>query len=191
MSHPYALNPAQRISLIAVFTALILATNYALIYLPNVKLMDALVFVSSYIFGLAVGVSVAVLAWLVYGFINPYGAAGYILPALMAGEALYALGGCIARRRWRPTEVRSGRRALQLGSLGLLLTFGYDLETNIFTALLLGSPLLPVLILGVPFAVAHELSNFAFFAVLTPALVAAARRTPLGKAALLEGHELP
>lgn len=191
MSHPYSLQPAQRVSVTALFTALILATNYALINLPNVKPMDALVFVSSYIFGLGVGLSVALLTWLVYGFINPYGAAGYILPALMAGEALYALGGYIARRKWRPAEVGSGRRALQLGSLGLLLSFAYDLETNIVTALLLGSPLLPVLILGVPFAVAHELSDFAFFAVLAPALVAAARRTPLGKAALLDGHGLP
>jgi hypothetical protein len=185
MSHPSPLHPAQRISVVAIFTSLILATNYALINVPNVKLMDVLVFTCSYLFGLATGLAVASLSWLVYGFVNPYGSAGYLLPALIAGEALYAIGGALARRRWPPSSMGRPGRWLQLGSLGLLLAFAYDLETNYFTALLIRSPFIPVLLLGVPFAVLHELSDFAFFGLAAPALIAAALRTPLGRWALL------
>ena len=41
----------------AVMTAACLATNYALVGVPNVKLMDLLVFASGFLFGTKVGVS--------------------------------------------------------------------------------------------------------------------------------------
>jgi hypothetical protein len=40
----------MRVALIAVFTALSLGTNYAMIDLWNIKLMDALVFISAFLF---------------------------------------------------------------------------------------------------------------------------------------------
>ena len=51
----------KEIAFISVFTAIIVASNYALIAFPQVKLMDSLVFISGYLFGFPVAASIAVL----------------------------------------------------------------------------------------------------------------------------------
>jgi len=85
--------------LIPVFTALSLATNYAMIDIPNVKLMDAFVFIAAFLFGLQVGLGTAVSIWAVYGFVNPYGQDDLMLLLfLMTGECLYALAGALLSR---------------------------------------------------------------------------------------------
>ena len=89
----------MRIALIPVFTALSLATNYAMIDIPNVKLMDAFVFIAAFLFGLQVGLGTAVSIWAVYGFVNPYGQDDLMLLLfLMTGECLYALAGALLSR---------------------------------------------------------------------------------------------
>ncbi|TMI27407.1 hypothetical protein E6H36_03615 [Candidatus Bathyarchaeota archaeon] len=86
-------------ALVAVFAAISLASNYAMIGIVNVKLMDTLVFLAAFLFGLRIGVGVAVVSWGVYGFINPYGADDLILLSfLVAGECFYAITGFALRR---------------------------------------------------------------------------------------------
>src|SRR6266568_1019214 len=46
---------STKVMITAVFTALALATNYALIGIPNVKIMDTLVFIAALFFGLRLG----------------------------------------------------------------------------------------------------------------------------------------
>ena len=76
-----------------------LATNYAMIDIPNVKLMDAFVFIAAFLFGLKVGLGTAISIWAVYGFINPYGQDDLtLLLFLMAGECLYAVSGALLSR---------------------------------------------------------------------------------------------
>jgi len=88
-----------RTALIPVFTALSLATNYAMIDIPNVKLMDAFVFIAAFLFGLEVGIGTAISIWAVYGFINPYGQDDLtLLLFLMTGECLYAVAGALLSR---------------------------------------------------------------------------------------------
>ena len=87
------------------FVALILASNYALASMPNVKLFDLLVFVAGYTLGLRRGITVAVAAWLVYGQISPWGVAQpQLLATLMVSEALFAGAGVAAQeiRERRP-----------------------------------------------------------------------------------------
>ncbi len=89
----------MRTALIPVFTALSLATNYAMIDIPNVKLMDAFVFIAAFLFGLEVGLGTAISIWAVYGFINPYGQDDLtLLLFLMTGECLYAIAGALLSR---------------------------------------------------------------------------------------------
>ncbi len=89
----------MKVAMIAVFTAVSLGTNYAMIDVPNVKLMDALVFTAAFLFGLDVGVGSAVSIWAIYGFVNPYGQADFItLFFVMVGECFYALAGGLLRR---------------------------------------------------------------------------------------------
>ncbi len=93
----------MKVAVIAVFTALSLSTNYLMIDAPNIKLMDSLIFIAGFLFGLDVGVATAVSVWLVYGFVNPYGQDGIVLLLfLIAGECFYAVAGALLRRTTRP-----------------------------------------------------------------------------------------
>ena len=70
-----------------------------MIDIPNVKLMDAFVFIAAFLFGLEVGIGTAFSIWAVYGFINPYGQDDLtLLLFLMTGECLYAVAGALLSR---------------------------------------------------------------------------------------------
>jgi len=171
------LNPAplvgsRKIAAISMFTALAVATDYAMLPLANVKVMDSIVFVCALSFGLEVGVSVGALAWLVYGEVNPLGPDGGLLLLILIGsETIYAFLGWLVRRSFSPDAFALPVRSLFWGSLGLVGAFAYDLVTNIAPPLVSGSSLrVAVLFLvpAAPFMVAHEVSDFVFFAVIAP-----------------------
>jgi hypothetical protein len=163
--------------IVAVFTALSLATNYALIGFQNIKLMDTLVFVVAFLFGIRLGIGVAVSTWLVYGLVNPNGVDGpIILSFLILGECFYALsGGLLSRspvgqelsgakptrkhskttsrtREWREIGARVRKlnptRSLVFALVGLQATFGYDLLTNFASWLFLTTSLYQAFIIG-------------------------------------------
>jgi hypothetical protein len=184
MSHPglkaLSLSRTRKIAVISLFTALAITTDYAMLPLSNVKLMDSIVFVSALAFGLPVGVAVGGLTWVVYGSINPLGSdGGLLLVVLVASESIYALLGCAARRLLGFDESRIPVRSMLWGSLGLIGAFLYDVSTIVSPSLLIGEPVkvaIASLLPAAPFMVAHELSDFVFFAVAAPAMYAAIRR---------------
>jgi hypothetical protein len=181
--------PTSKVALIAVFTALALGTNYLMIDVPNVKLMDSLVFISGFLFGLDVGVATGTSIWLVYGFVNPYGQdSPLLLLFLVAGESFYAIAGALLRRTSAGTQLMMNgnycHATIVFGVLGLVTTFAYDALTNfgdklpftnsLYQAFLIG------MITGAPFALFHELSNSVFFATIVPGALYATRRFRLG-----------
>jgi hypothetical protein len=224
----------MRVALIAVFTALSLGTNYVMIDIPNVKLMDSFVFIAAFLFGLEVGLGSAISIWIIYGFINPWGQAGFpLFFFLVIGECFYAIAGAFLRRlpaveellrnrSWknahglprakvvavgqsgnrvrrfvykRYTEIMGrlrqafvhllpyGRMSLLFGTVGFQATFAYDALTNFGDKLLVTSSLYQAFIIGmitgVPFAILHEASNLAFFAIVVPMAIATSRRIGL------------
>jgi len=161
------LNGTQRTAVAALLASSAIATNYLLIGVVNVKLMDLIVFAAGFLLGAGAGAGVGALIWLVYGTLNPYGFSLPVLGATVLGETLYGLAGGALRGRlgrvgWGPDA--------RLAVVGFLLTFVYDLETNVVSALTAGVPLAVALVGGVPFAVAHEASNAVFFCFGFPPL---------------------
>ncbi len=177
-------------AIIAVFTAVSLGTNYALIDIPNVKLMDALVFTAAFLFGLDVGVGSAISIWAIYGFVNPYGQADFItLFFVMVGECFYALAGGLFRRASVVQDsLRRKNTRLPIyptfGLIGFLATFAYDVLTNfgtwIFRANSVYQAFLIGMITGAPFAAVHEASNLFFFATVAPVAILASQRMGIG-----------
>ena len=145
------------------FTALAVATDYAMLPLANIKLMDSIVFVSALTFGLEVGVSVGALTWLVYGEVNPLGPdGGLLLIILICSETIYAIFGYVVRMTFDYDRIDIPTRSLLWGSLGLIGAFIYDLITIITPTLISGSSLMVAIFsLGpaAPFMVAHEISD--------------------------------
>jgi hypothetical protein len=171
---------SRKVAAISMFTALAVATDYAMFPLANIKLMDSIVFVSALTFGLEIGVSVGALTWLVYGEVNPLGPDGGLLLLILIGsETVYAIFGYAVRRTFDYDSVGVPTRSLLWGSLGLIGAFIYDVTTIITPTLISGSSLgVAIFSLGpaAPFMVAHEISDFVFFAVAAPVLYAAIRR---------------
>jgi len=165
---------ATRASVIAVMTAACIVSNYLLIGVFNVKLMDLIVFSSGFLFGPSVGASVGILTWLVYGTLNPYGFSLPILVATSLMESLYGIvGGLMGSKGKMGVGFTSN---LKYGIVGFLLTFIYDLVTNIVSGLSSGIPLAVALISGIPFAIVHEGSNAAFFFLGAHPLISAVSR---------------
>src|SRR5438445_8027576 len=168
----------MKVALIAVFTALSLGTNYVMIDIPNLKLMDALIFIAAFLFGLEVGLGSAISSWLIYGFINPYGQADPILLFfLMTGECFYAIAGALLSRASAAQDLLNNphpyrRAGLIFGLIDFQATFAYDVLTNfgswIFKTSSLYQALIIGLITGVPFAIIHEASKLVFFATFVP-----------------------
>ncbi len=185
-----------KIALIAIFTGLSLSTNYVLIDLPNVKVMDALVFVSAFLFGLEVGIGVAVFSRLVYA-VNPWGTAPVdLLLFLMLGETFYALAGFLLSKTTLASSLMEGRGLSQgsiiLGVAGLVSTFAYDVLTNFASYVFVTTSFLNALLIGMatgaPLAIVHEVSNLVFFATVAPLTIVAGRRFILrGKRDVLVG----
>ncbi len=169
------LTPARKASMLAVMTAAAVATNYLLIGVVNVKFMDLIVFTGGYMFGPVFGATLGALIWLVYGTVNPYGFNLLTLAATILGEILYGVAGGVLRVGMRVEPGLSPD--LRLGVAGFLLTFVYDVFTNVVSAYVAGIPVSVALISGVPFALMHEVSNAVFFAVGLPPLLRAIGRT--------------
>jgi len=157
----------QRISLVAILVSLSVATNYVLIGVPNVKIMDFIVFMGGFCLGPFAGASIGIFTWAVYGAINPYGFIPQIWLATMFSEAIYGLIGGLLGKNLASSNVDNQRLRLSifLGTTGFILTLIYDLITNVVYALTLDLPIIVTVALGAPFAILHELSNAAIFAV--------------------------
>ncbi len=173
MVHPSIMLKSKKASLIAVLVAACIGSNYALLGVANFKVMDLLVFVSGFVFGSTVGASIGVLTWMVYGVLNPYGFVPQIWIVTMLSEAIYGIMGGFLAKSISLADYSNSRVVVRVlfGAAGFLLTFIYDLVTNVAFALTFGIPIMAALISGIPFAIIHELSNLILFGVCSPPLI--------------------
>ena len=164
------------ISLVTVLTALCIGSDYALIGIPNVKIMDLVVFATGFVFGAPIGAATGALTWMVYGIINPLGFSLPLWLSTMIGEAAFGIvGGILGRINYKASEKTFSvfRFSLEMGLWGLILTIIYDLFTNIVFAVTFGLPVIAAIVTGwfIPpfFGILHEASNFVlFFSALYP-----------------------
>jgi hypothetical protein len=150
----------RKIALTAILAAAAIATNYIMIGALNIKLMDLIVFTSGYMMGSLMGAFTGLLVWLIYGTINPFGFSLPIFVSTIIGETMFGIaGGFFTARNLDSTFGFDPWAA----ATGFLLTFIYDLFTNIVSGVTAGVPIFMALITGIPFMLAHMLSNMLFF----------------------------
>ncbi|MBI3840393.1 MAG: hypothetical protein HY297_00300 [Thaumarchaeota archaeon] len=174
---------SKELAVIAVFSSLIVGSDFALYPFYNVKLLDTLVFVAAYAFGMRVGASIAVISETAWSFASPIGMAGAITPFLVAGELLFAVAGWWASKVWGDRAKLLTPNSIFIGALMLVCAFLWDLETNMATALLVPSSLfLEVMVAGIPFAAVHEAADFFLGMAVAPAAILAIPKLMRGKA---------
>ena len=105
----------RTLALIAIFTSLILASDYALSPIFNVKLLDTLVFVAAYTFGFRIGASIAMLSEFIWGTVNPNGFGGLVVPFLILGEMVYVVAGYLASKTWKIDGISASDTIWRLG----------------------------------------------------------------------------
>lgn len=171
-----------KIAVIATFCALSIGTDYALIGLPQVKLMDLIVFVGGFLFGPVVGSSIGIFSWLIYGSMNPSGFEPRIWVATMLAETVYGITGGLLRKALGSIGLGSQQFRLSVffATMGFLPTVLFDLTTNIVYASVYNTPVVVAILVGAPFAVLHEGSNFLIFGVLSVPTIAALRKVVKG-----------
>ncbi len=165
------------VAAVAVFSAVIVGSDFALAPYVNIKLMDTVVFVVAFVFGLRIGAAVAVVSETAWSFVSPWGMAGAVTPFLVGGEMIFVLAGWWSSRVWGDRKKQPSPNALFLGAVMLLCAFLWDLETNAATALIASWPTLtlPVLLsyeaLGIPFALVHEEADFLLGMLFAPMVI--------------------
>lgn len=169
------------ICLIAALTAVCVGGSYALVGLPNINLMDLVVFVTGFVFGPFIGATTGILAWAVYGVLNPLGFSLPIWASTMIGEALFGIfGGLVAKISYKKlANPFDFKFSLETSLWGLFLTIAYDLSTNLVFTATFGVPIVASFVTGwlIPpwFGFMHEGSNMLFFFVGVHPLVRAMR----------------
>ena len=166
------------IAAVSIITAIIVSSNYALIGFPQIKLMDSMVFLTGYLFGIKAAISVSILSWLVYGSINPLGAAGFpLIVVLMIGEMVYGIAGSIFRKYYNTPfkfNKNSIRITIMLGCISIICTFIYDIWTNAIEGLIIFQNVDGIIlriITGIPFSIIHQLANVVIFCFLVPIFI--------------------
>jgi uncharacterized membrane protein len=157
-----------KLAVIISLTALSIATNYALIGVYNVKLMDFIVFISGFCFGPMVGAFVGVLSWTIYGTLNPHGFVLSIWLATMFSETIYGLVGGFLGRNFNSLQLKKEWKEASVffAILGVMSTLIYDVVTNIVFGLSSGINVIIAIFSGFfPFGLVHVVSNAIFFAV--------------------------
>ncbi len=160
---------AQKISAITILTALCIATNYLLLGVHQLKVMDFIVFVGGFILGPLAGASIGVFSWLIYGSINPYGFVPRVWVATMFSEMIYGLIGGFLGKKFALTDFNGARIRLSIffGTIGFISTLLYDLITNVVYASVFGVSTTVAIIVGTPFLILHGVGNAAVFGVST------------------------
>jgi hypothetical protein len=167
----------RKTALIAVLAALCIGSNYAMLPLPNIKLMDTIVFTTGLFYGFVPSATVAAIAWLVYGTLNPLGFSMPILLVVIVAETTYSFIGARLRRTslgHLHRDYGTVERYLIFGVAGLFATLIYDIITNAVSGLLAYNSIWIGLItmnVPLPLGIIHEASNFVLFATISPLLL--------------------
>lgn len=151
------------IARVAVFAAFAFGVNAPFWAIPNVETFSLALFLTGLFLGIPNGLAAAFVAGTIFIFFNPNGPQPVILVGIaqIFGFMLFGLVGG-ALRKFVLRENNPSRLAVILAFAGLILTFWYDLSTNLVFALAFG-PFWPTIIGGLTFGVVHLVSNTILF----------------------------
>ena len=154
----------------ALFGAGSAVVGFILMAVPNVEGMTAFLFVGGWVLGIRNGIVAALIGAMLYFGLNPMGMFPPLLLAQILGVVPVAVAGWFHHKYPRQGWVDK----LQLGVIALLVTFWYDLLTNLAYPLAANyafAGVIATLVAGIPFAAIHITGNFLIFVIVVPLLL--------------------
>lgn len=148
-----------------------LAVNFPLIGVPNVELFSLCLFVSGTFLGYWGGVTVPLVAGMIFIVFNPNGPPSLITVAIaqITGFIIFGIAGASIGR----LILQNKNRIIGMtfcAATGVVLTFIYDILTNAAFGLTIG-PFWPTIISGIAFSLMHMVSNGLIFGLFEPIMV--------------------
>jgi len=165
-------------AMVGMLSALAVALGYAFIFVPNIEMVSATIFISGYFLGVPKGILVGVIAETIYSAFNPMGsglAFPYLFAAQIIGMSLFgAVGGFVGT--WGEKDVFSKGKIVAFAFSGFVCTIIFDLLTTLswpIAAGFEGNQIFATIALGAIFVSIHLISNTLIFAVAVPSILKA------------------
>ncbi|MHC1592326.1 MAG: hypothetical protein ACXQS8_09585, partial [Candidatus Helarchaeales archaeon] len=175
-------NLSLQISLVAILTAMGIGGSYALVFIPNVEILTLTIFITSFLFGPAVGCPMAFISAIIFHGFNPWGVAP--LPTLLILVVLYVFIGLVGGLLGK-FQKRSGNQEIKQDFwiiykyiiIGASITFMFDVvsafSSIFFYPLDQITPglLLLIYLAQIPFSIIHISCNAVLFGFAAPQII--------------------
>ena len=179
----------RRIALAGMFAGLAWGAGYVE-SIPNFELQTVVLFAGGWALGPPGGAAAGAIGAFLFSAFNPYGS-GLMYPLLLISQMLgMALAGALGGVVGRIGIARPVPRWIAVVGSGIVVTFLYDLLTNVASGLAFGQ-LRATLIAGAGFSLFHIATNLALFASVGMLLVGALERTRRSLAPPRAGTAVP
>jgi len=166
------------VAMVGILSALSVAMGYSFIFVPNIEMISASIFISGYLLGVQKGIVVGIVAESIFSAFNPMGSGlpyPFLLMSQVIGMALFgAVGGMLGR--WGDKFAFTTYRIIFIALAGFGCTAVYDLLTTLswpIAAGFSGNQMYSLIALGALFSVIHLLSNSLIFAIIVPSILKA------------------
>lgn len=172
----------KKICLIGICIALAVAVGYVFLFIPNVEMITATIFISGYLLGLRNGIFIGAAAEAIFSLTNPYGIPSpplFIAQIISMGFTGF-LGGVF--RNIKLTD--HIKTCFIFSSAGFIVTVFYTLCTNLSFIISMGfhiNKFFTTMLTGLHFYILHVISNMIIFFVVVPFLINALRNNRILK----------
>lgn len=157
----------------SIFAALAIGAGFALLLVPNIELITAIVFCAGMVLGPGWGMLIGAVAEGIFSSLHPLGS-GLAFPPLLLTQILSMSLVGLCGGLLQPVFARrdySLVRTLALGGTGFLLTFIFDSLTTLSFPLSAGfdwPQIATIYLAGIGFTFVHQTANAVIFAVGIP-----------------------
>jgi hypothetical protein len=161
----------RRIAAAGLFAALAISINFPLLGIPNVELFSLCLFISGVFLRIWGGFIVPLVGGSIFIIFNPNGPPTLFTVAIaqIVGFIIFGLAGAFFGKNILQNKSHL-LGVILLAVIGFVLTFIYDLLTNVAFAVTIG-PFWPTIIGGIGFSIWHIVSNGLIFGLFEPLLV--------------------
>jgi len=162
----------KKVCFIGIFIALGVAVGYIFLFIPNIELVTATIFISGYVLGVRNGIFIGIAAETIFSLTNPYGIPS---PPLLIAQIVSMgfaglLGGVFSTMSFNPNIITF----IKFSLAGLISTLFFALSTNLSFVISMGFQLnkfFATMLTGLHFYIIHIISNMIIFATLVPLLI--------------------